>query len=83
MELDAGQGSIVPEVFPENILTRTDQMICWWTPAQQRQMFFGGTHKDMSQVNGDIFPHPPPVWIAINRQLYLRALQKIATNPST
>jgi PRTRC genetic system protein B len=68
------QGSIVPEVFPENILARTEQMICWWTPAQQRQMFFGGTQKDMSQVNGAIFPHPPLVWIAINRQLYLRAL---------
>src|SRR5260370_23404967 len=72
------QGSIVPEVFPENILARTEQMICWWTPAQQRQMFFGGTQKDMSQVNGAIFPHPPLVWIAINRQLYLRALQKNA-----
>src|ERR1700675_3638606 len=46
------QGSIVPEVFPENILARTEQMICWWTRAQRRQMFFGGTQKDISDVIG-------------------------------
>jgi PRTRC genetic system protein B len=72
------QGSIVPEVFPDNILARTEQMICWWTPAQQRQMFFGGTQKDMSEINGAIFPHPPLVWIAIGRRLYIRALPENA-----
>src|SRR5258707_14457735 len=52
------QGSIVPEVFAENILARTEQMICWWTTVQQRQMFFAGSQKDMSHGNCSIFPHP-------------------------
>jgi PRTRC genetic system protein B len=69
------QGSIIPEVFSENILARTEQMICWWTPAQQRQMFFRGTQKDLSKINGAIFPHPPLVWIAVERRLFVRALQ--------
>lgn len=69
------QGSIVPEIFPENILSRTEELLCWWTPSRQRQMFFGGTQKTMAAVNGLLFPHPPLVWIAAGRSLSVRALR--------
>jgi hypothetical protein len=33
-------GGAAAEVFPENILAKSDRMIAWWTPAQRRQMFY-------------------------------------------
>lgn len=29
-------GGTAAELFPENILAKTDRMIAWWTPAQRR-----------------------------------------------
>jgi hypothetical protein len=28
------------EVLTENVLAKTDRMLCWWTPPRQRQMFY-------------------------------------------
>jgi hypothetical protein len=33
------EGGGAAEVFPENIVAKSDRMIAWWTPAQRRQMF--------------------------------------------
>ena len=33
-------GEARAEVLPKNVLAKTDRMLCWWTPARQRQMFY-------------------------------------------
>lgn len=68
------QGTLLPEILPETVLARTEQLLCWWTPAQRRPMFFGGTQKDLADISGHIFPQPPLLWLVREQQLYLRAL---------
>ncbi|HYK37796.1 PRTRC system protein B [Alloacidobacterium sp.] len=67
-------GGAAAEVFPENILARSDRMIAWWTPAQRRQMFYQHSEGKADQLNGRIFPQPPLVWRAADGQLKIRAL---------
>jgi hypothetical protein len=31
------------EIFPDNILARTPDLLVWWSRTQRRVMFFGGT----------------------------------------
>ncbi len=39
--LAAGLGTyLAPEILPPNVLVRTPEVLVWWTPAQQRTMFF-------------------------------------------
>ncbi len=45
-------GLAAAEVFPENILTKSDRMIAWWTPAQRRQMFYQNSEGKASNLNG-------------------------------
>ncbi len=33
--------SLAPEVLPANILSRTPELIVWWSPEKHRLMFFG------------------------------------------
>jgi hypothetical protein len=33
-------GETNAEVLPENVLARTERVLCWWSPAQPRQMFY-------------------------------------------
>jgi len=62
------------EVFPENILAKSDRMIVWWTPAQRRQMFYRNSEGKAADLNGRIFPQPPLVWRVANGQLRIRSL---------
>ena len=52
-------GGAAAEVFPENILAKSDRMIAWWTPAQRRQMFYRHSEGKAADLNGRIFPQPP------------------------
>jgi hypothetical protein len=43
--LAQGLGAQVkPEIFPDNVLARTPDMLVWWSRPQRRIMFFGGTN---------------------------------------
>src|SRR5258705_5426293 len=67
-------GGAAAEVFPENILAKSDRMIAWWTPAQSRQMFYQHSEGKASNLNGRLFPQPPLVWRGCDGQLKIRAL---------
>ena len=67
-------GGAAAEVFPENILAKSDRMIAWWTPAQRRQMFYQHSEGKAANLNGRIFPQPPLVWRVAEGQLKIRAL---------
>jgi len=67
-------GGAAAEVFPENILAKSDRMIAWWTPAQRRQMFYQHSEGKAVDLNGRIFPQPPLVWRVADGQLKIRAL---------
>jgi PRTRC genetic system protein B len=67
-------GGSTAEVFPENILAKTDRMTAWWTPAQRRQMFYQHSEGKAAHLNGHIFPQPPLVWRVADGQLKIRAL---------
>ena len=57
--LAQGLGAQVkPEIFPENILARTPDLLVWWLRPQRRVMFFGGTDEEARKMNGLVFPHP-------------------------
>jgi PRTRC genetic system protein B len=72
-----GLGTSIPiEIFPENVLARTAEIIAWWTPATARTMFFAAHDKDAYQLNGQKFSQPPLVWKVIGRDLWVRALQE-------
>jgi PRTRC genetic system protein B len=75
--LAQGLGTDVPtEIFPENILARTAEIMVWWTPAKARTMFFAPHDKDAYQLNGQRFFQPPLVWKVNGRELWVRALRE-------
>jgi PRTRC genetic system protein B len=67
-------GGAAAEVFPENILAKSDRMIAWWTMAQRRQMFYQNSEGRAADLDGGIFPQPPLVWRVADGQLKIRAL---------
>jgi PRTRC genetic system protein B len=67
-------GGAAAEVFPDNILAKSDRMVAWWTPAQRRQMFYQHPEGRAADLNGRIFPQPPLVWRVCDGQLKIRAL---------
>jgi len=70
-------GASVPtEVFPENVLARTAEIMVWWTPASARTMFFAAHDKDAHKLNGHRFFQPPLVWKVNSRDLWVRALHQ-------
>jgi PRTRC genetic system protein B len=75
-ELAKGLGVDLPrEVLPRNVLCRTQDVICWWTPAGKRTLFFGDGCK-LEDLSGEDFPVPALVWRLElkDHRLFLRAL---------
>ena len=73
--LAEGLGARVkPEIFPDNILARTPDLLVWWSLPQPRVMFFGGTDEQAQKLNGLIFPHPALVFKVAGKDLFVRAL---------
>ena len=73
--LAQGLGAQVkPEVFPENVLARTPDLLAWWSRPQCRVMFFGGTDQEARKLNGLVFPHPALVFKVVGKDLAVRAM---------
>ena len=73
--LAQGLGAQVkPEIFPENILARTPDLLVWWSRPQRRVMFFGGTDEEARKINGLVFPHPALVFKVVGKDLFVRAM---------
>jgi PRTRC genetic system protein B len=67
-------GETNAEVLPENVLARTERMLCWWSAAQPRQMFYENSERKAAALNGRVFPQPPRVWRVADGELKVRAL---------
>jgi PRTRC genetic system protein B len=65
---------VKPEIFPENILARTPDLLAWWSRLQHRVMFFGGTDEEARRINGLVFPHPALVFKVLGKDLFVRAI---------
>ena len=63
-----------PEIFPENMLARTPDLLAWWSPPQCKVMFFGGSDQEARTINGLVFPHPALVFKVVSKDLFVRAL---------
>jgi PRTRC genetic system protein B len=63
-----------PEIFAENVLARTPDLLVWWSRPQCRVMFFGGTDEEARKINGLVFPQPALVFKVMGRDLFVRAL---------
>ncbi len=61
------------EIFPENILARTPDLLAWWSRPQCRVMFFGGTDREARKLNGLVFFHPALIFKVAGRDLFVRA----------
>jgi len=73
--LAQGLGAQVkPEIFPENILARTPDLLVWWSRPQRRVMFFGGIDQEARKINGLVSPHPALVFKVVGKDLFVRAL---------
>jgi PRTRC genetic system protein B len=49
-------------------------MLCWWSPAQSRQMFYENREGKAAVLNGRVLPQPPPIWRVADGELMVRAL---------
>jgi PRTRC genetic system protein B len=77
--LAQGLGAQVkPEIFPENILARTPDLLVWWSLPQRRVMFFGGTDQEARKLNGLLFPHPALIFKVAGKDLFVRAIATIS-----
>ncbi len=69
---------VKPEIFPENILARTPDLLVWWSRPQGRVMFFSGTDQEARKINGLVFPHPALVFKVVSKDLFVRAIATIS-----
>jgi PRTRC genetic system protein B len=65
---------VKPEIFPENVLARTPDLLVWWSRPRCRVMFFGGTDQDARKINGLVFPHPALMFKVMGKDLFVRAM---------
>jgi PRTRC genetic system protein B len=68
--------SLPAEILPECVIARTSEMVAWWSPAQVRPMFFSdrGEDKTLRQLSGKQYPHPPLLFKASGKSLWIRVL---------
>jgi PRTRC genetic system protein B len=77
--LAQGLGAQVkPEIFPENMLARTPDLLVWWSRPQCRVIFFGGTDQEARKLNGLVFPHPALIFKVVGKDLFVRAVATIS-----
>jgi len=71
---EAGHEATI-EILPERVLARTPDVVVWWSPASQRRMFFSDRNSARAgELNAKEYPHPPLLWRANGRRIWLRAL---------
>lgn len=70
--------SVPVEILPERVLVRTAEMIVWWSPRDERTMFFSDRGEDplLKKLNGRRYPHPPLLFKASGSHLWIRALER-------
>jgi PRTRC genetic system protein B len=61
------------EVFSQQVLARTPDMLAWWTPAASQTMFFRA-QSELADVSGKLFPHPALLFAVSYGVLHVRAL---------
>ena len=67
---------LAPEILPASVLVWTSELLVWWTPAQQRILFFGEHSGAGNDLNGKRYPVPPLVFKVAGGNLWVRALDK-------
>lgn len=71
---EAGHATTI-EILPEQVLARTSDVTVWWSPASRRRMFFSDRNNARAgELNGKEYPHPPLLWRASGRRIWIRAL---------
>lgn len=66
--------SMAAEILPDYVLSRTPDLIAWWSRARLRLMFFGDGTTETKVLNGKMYPHPALVFMIQGRELFVRAL---------
>ena len=76
--LAKGLGASVPaEVLPPEVLVRTSDVTVWWRRASVAPLFYNVDRSpDVEALSGKIVPHPPLVFRASGKALWIRALAK-------
>ena len=61
------------ECLPDQVVTRTPDVLARWTPTAVRSMFFRAG-SELEDVSGKRFPHPALLFVVRNSVLHVRAL---------
>lgn len=63
------------EFLPPNVLARSRDFVCWYTPPQVRTMFYQSTtNADAAALTGKRFPVPALLWRLDGNRMHVRAL---------
>ncbi len=69
------EGTVALEVLPANVLARTPETLCWWSPAATRVMFYRAEQSpELARLSGQRCPQPALLFLLRSGQLSLRAL---------
>src|SRR5215472_1781581 len=70
-ELTKQLGTRCPaEFLPDHVISRTPELIAWWTPATIRTMFFRDG-SELADISGKLFPHPALLFVVCKGILYV------------
>lgn len=70
-------GSVPAEVLPPEVLVRTSDVTVWWRRASVAPLFYNVDRSpEVQALSGKPVPHPPLVFRASGRDLWVRALAK-------
>lgn len=74
-ELLDSLGATALQFVPQHAVAVSALAVAWWTPAQNRAMFFlSHTDKAVNELSGRVFPQPPLLFIARRGSLTVYAL---------
>lgn len=65
---------IEADFLPPQILARTEALLCWWSPATMRPVFFRRNDPGLASLSGKLYPHPPLLFLATLSDLFVWAL---------
>jgi PRTRC genetic system protein B len=67
---------IQADFLPPQILARTETLLCWWSAAAIRPLFFRRNDPGLASLRGKLYPHPPLVFLATRADLFVWALPR-------
>ncbi|MGA8595598.1 MAG: PRTRC system protein B [Bryobacteraceae bacterium] len=65
---------IQADFLPPQILARTETLLCWWSRATMRPLFFRRNDQGLASLSGKLYPHPPLLFLATRSDLFVWAL---------